>query len=136
VAKFMAGFLIRDLPFEDEEFRIIGNVSTIWGLRVRSPHPPLLSMMCASWQILIAIATTVYIYFVLPIKIRGFDLMSAHDANAPAHPTDPTMLDKGLSKREYIAAIALAATDSSATAQERAKQAVELADALFKALYS
>jgi hypothetical protein len=62
--------------------------------------------------------------------------MSVHDANAPAHPTDPTMLDKGLSKREYIAAIALAATDSSKTAQERAKQAVELADALFKALYS
>jgi hypothetical protein len=37
--------------------------------------------------------------------------MSAHDANAPAHPTDPTMLDKGLTKREYIAAIALAATE-------------------------
>lgn len=68
-------------------------------------------------------------------QIRGFDFMSAHDANAPAHPTDPTMLERGLSKREYIAAIALAATDSSTTAQERAKQAVELADALFKALY-
>jgi hypothetical protein len=61
--------------------------------------------------------------------------MSAHDANAPAYPTDPTMLDKGLTKREYVAAIALAATDSSAAAQERANQAVELADALLKALH-
>lgn len=61
--------------------------------------------------------------------------MSAHDPNAPAHPTDPTMLDKGLTKREYIAAIALAATDASTTAQERAKEAVELADALLKALH-
>lgn len=58
----------------------------------------------------------------------------SYEATASAYPTDPTMLDKGLTKREYIAALALSATDSKATAQERAKKAVELADALLKAL--
>jgi hypothetical protein len=46
------------------------------------------------------------------------------------------MLDKGLTKREYIAAIASSATDATAKVGERAKQAVELADALIKALHS
>ncbi len=60
----------------------------------------------------------------------------SHEATASAYPTDPTMLDKGLTKREYIAAIALSATNSTAKVEERAKQAVELADALLKALDS
>lgn len=59
-----------------------------------------------------------------------------NEANAYAYPTDPTMLDKGLTKREYIAAIALSATDAMAEVGERAKQAVELADALIQALHS
>lgn len=58
------------------------------------------------------------------------------EATASAHPTDPTMLEKGLTKREYIAAIALAATDSTGTAQQRAQEAVALADALLDALHS
>lgn len=58
----------------------------------------------------------------------------SHEATASAYPTDPTMLDKGLTKREYIAAMALSATDSTAKVEERAKHAVELADALLKAL--
>lgn len=56
------------------------------------------------------------------------------EANNSAYPTDPTMLEKGLTKREYIAAIALSATTSTSTAQERAQEAVALADALSKAL--
>lgn len=58
------------------------------------------------------------------------------EATAPAHPTDPTMLEKGLTKREYIAAIALSATDVTSTAQERAQEAIALADALIEALQS
>ncbi len=58
------------------------------------------------------------------------------EANTSAYPNDPTMLDKGLTKREYIAAIALSATNSTVTPQERAQEAVALADALIKALNS
>ena len=58
------------------------------------------------------------------------------EANNFAYPTDPTMLDKGFTKREYIAVIALSATNSKGTAQERAQEAVALADALIKALNS
>lgn len=58
------------------------------------------------------------------------------EANASAYPVDPTMLAKGLSKREYIAALALAATNSTGTEHERAQEAVALADALIKALNS
>ena len=58
------------------------------------------------------------------------------EATKSAYPADPTMLEKGLTKREYIAAIALSATNSTATAQERALEAVALADALIAALHS
>lgn len=44
------------------------------------------------------------------------------------------MLQRGLSKREYIAAIALSATKSTGKPQERAQEAVALADALIEAL--
>lgn len=60
----------------------------------------------------------------------------SQDATASAYPTDPTMLDKGLTKREYIAALALPATDAADSVEKRAKQAVELADALLKALHA
>ncbi len=59
----------------------------------------------------------------------------SNEATASVYPTDPTMLSKGLTKREYIAAIALSATNSTGTAQERAEEAVALADALLKALH-
>lgn len=58
------------------------------------------------------------------------------EANNSAYPNDPTMLDKGLTKREYMATLALSATNSKATAQERATEAVALADALIEALNS
>ena len=60
----------------------------------------------------------------------------SNEASAYAYPTDPTMLNKGLTKREYIAAIALSATNSKSTAQERAEEAVALTDALIQALNS
>ncbi len=59
----------------------------------------------------------------------------SNEATASVYPTDPTMLSKGLTKREYIAASALSATNSTGTAQERAEEAVALADALLKALH-
>ncbi len=59
-----------------------------------------------------------------------------NEASNSAYPTDPAMLSKGLTKREYMAAIALAATNSQSTVQERAEEATALADALLKALHS
>ena len=56
-------------------------------------------------------------------------------ADRAAHPVDPSMLEKGLTKREYIAAIALQATSVSASPHERAKEAVILADALLDVLH-
>lgn len=56
------------------------------------------------------------------------------EPSSSAYPGDPTMLDKGLNKREYMASIALAATNSTGTPQERAQEAVALADALIEAL--
>ncbi len=58
------------------------------------------------------------------------------EVTASAFPLDPTMLQRGLSKREYIAAIALSGTKSTAKPQERAQEAVALADALIEALNS
>lgn len=60
----------------------------------------------------------------------------SNEANASAYPTDPSMLSKGLTKREYIATLALAATNSTAKPQERAQEAVVLADALLAILHS
>ena len=60
----------------------------------------------------------------------------SNEASAYAYPTDPTMLNKGLTKREYIAAIALSATNSKDTTEERVQEAVALTDALLKALNS
>ena len=56
------------------------------------------------------------------------------EGKSSAYPTDPAMLEKGLTKREYIAAIALSATTSTGTDQERAQEAVALADVLLKSL--
>jgi hypothetical protein len=53
-----------------------------------------------------------------------------------AYPCDPTMLEKGLTKREYMAALALQATSPTSTPHERAKEAVILADALLEVLHS
>ncbi|HAX78907.1 MAG TPA: hypothetical protein DCY88_24530 [Cyanobacteria bacterium UBA11372] len=56
-------------------------------------------------------------------------------AERAAHPVEPSMLEKGLTKREYIAALALQATSISASPHERAKEAVILADALLEVLH-
>ena len=55
-------------------------------------------------------------------------------ANHSAYPVDPAMVEKGLTKREYMAALALQATSTTSTPHERAKEAVILADELLAVL--